>query len=134
MIMRDPTVWRSSHTRQHTDTLILGRDPEIAAMRPARLARLLANFFGLVDVPLAFGLMFLHASGRQGTWCRCSSTSAPIRPGLSTARSISTLADACPVAPEIGCAPQPAGCPATWIPCGPHGARMQAMQSSTTMR
>ena len=64
MIMRDPTVWRWSHTRHHTDTLILGRDPEIAAMRPARLARLLANFFGLADVPLAFGLMFVHASGR----------------------------------------------------------------------
>ena len=64
MIMRDPTVWRWSHTRHHTDTLILGRDPEIAAMRPARLARLLANFFGLVDVPVAFGLMFRHAAGR----------------------------------------------------------------------
>ncbi len=64
MIMRDPTVWRWSHARHHTDTLILGRDPEIAAMRPARLARLLANFFGLVDVPVAFGLMFRHASGR----------------------------------------------------------------------
>jgi fatty acid desaturase len=64
MIMRDPTVWRWSHTRHHTDTLILGRDPEIAAMRPARLARLLANFFGLVDVPVAFGLLLRHASGR----------------------------------------------------------------------
>ena len=64
MIMRDPTTWRWSHTRHHTDTLIVGRDPEIAVMRPARLARLLANFVGLVDVPLAFRLMFLHASGR----------------------------------------------------------------------
>lgn len=64
MIMRDPTVWRWSHTRHHTDTLILGRDPEIVAMRPARLARILANFFGLVDVPLAMGHMALHASGR----------------------------------------------------------------------
>jgi fatty acid desaturase len=64
MIMRDPTVWRWSHTRHHTDTLILGRDPEIAAMRPARLARLLANFVGLVDVTIAFRQMFVHASGR----------------------------------------------------------------------
>ena len=39
MIMRDPTAWRWSHTRHHTDTIIVGRDPEIAAMRPARLAR-----------------------------------------------------------------------------------------------
>jgi fatty acid desaturase len=27
MIMRDPTTWRWSHTRHHTDTLIVGRDP-----------------------------------------------------------------------------------------------------------
>ena len=36
MIMRDPTTWRWSHTRHHTDTLILGRDPEIAVMRSGR--------------------------------------------------------------------------------------------------
>jgi fatty acid desaturase len=64
MIMRDPTIWRWSHARHHTDTLIVGRDPEIAAMRPARLARLLANLLGLYDVPAAFWLMLKHASGR----------------------------------------------------------------------
>jgi fatty acid desaturase len=64
MIMRDPTTWRWSHARHHTDTLIVGRDPEIAAMRPARLARILVNFAGLADVPAAFRLMFIHASGR----------------------------------------------------------------------
>ena len=64
MIMRDPTVWRWSHTRHHTDTLLLGRDPEIQVMRPARLARLLANLVGLADVPTAFRHMFVHASGR----------------------------------------------------------------------
>ncbi|MBM7789616.1 fatty acid desaturase family protein [Tenggerimyces flavus] len=63
-IMRDPTVWRWSHARHHTDTLIVGRDPEIAAMRPARLARICANLLGLVDVPLAMRDMVLHASGR----------------------------------------------------------------------
>jgi fatty acid desaturase len=64
MIMRDPTASRWSHTRHHTDTLVLGRDPEIQAMRPARLARILANFFGLVDVPIALRAMVLHAAGR----------------------------------------------------------------------
>jgi len=64
MIMREPTVWRWSHARHHTDTLIVGRDPEIVAMRPPRLARIVANFFGLVDVPVAFWHMFLHAGGR----------------------------------------------------------------------
>jgi fatty acid desaturase len=64
LMMRDPVVWRWSHSRHHTDTLIVGRDPEIDAMRPARLARLIANLFGLVDVPIAFRDMAVHASGR----------------------------------------------------------------------
>jgi fatty acid desaturase len=64
MMMREPTVCRWTHTRHHTDTLIVGRDPEIVAMRPARLARIVANFFGLVDVPFALRDMVVHASGR----------------------------------------------------------------------
>src|ERR1700753_241022 len=64
MTMRNPVSWRWSHTRHHTDTLIVGRDPEIGVMRPARLARLLANYVGLIAVPMAFLLMFTHASGR----------------------------------------------------------------------
>jgi fatty acid desaturase len=64
MVMNDPTVWRWSHFRHHTDTLIVGRDPEIQAMRPPRLIKILLNLFGLVDVPIAFFHMFLHASGR----------------------------------------------------------------------
>jgi fatty acid desaturase len=63
-MMREPTVWRWQHTRHHTDTLIAGRDPEIGAMRPAKLARILANFFGLVDVPESLRLMVIHAAGR----------------------------------------------------------------------
>ena len=30
MMMREPEIWRWSHTRHHTDTIIVGRDPEIA--------------------------------------------------------------------------------------------------------
>jgi fatty acid desaturase len=67
MVMKDPTVWRWSHARHHTDTLILGRDPEIQVMRPARLARILANLVGLVDVPVAMRDMVLHAAGRLTT-------------------------------------------------------------------
>jgi fatty acid desaturase len=62
--MREPTIWRWQHARHHTDTLILGRDPEIDAMRPARLARLLANCLGLVEVPRQLWLMVVHSCGR----------------------------------------------------------------------
>ncbi|MDT7632844.1 MAG: hypothetical protein QOI50_4774 [Pseudonocardiales bacterium] len=64
MMMRDPTVFRWGHTRHHTDTLIVGRDPEIQVMRPARLAKLLANLFGLYDVPVALVTMVRHGAGR----------------------------------------------------------------------
>ncbi len=66
MMMRDPTVFRWSHTRHHTDTLIVGRDPEIQVMRPTRLAKVLANLFGLVDVPVALLTLARHAGGRLG--------------------------------------------------------------------
>ena len=82
MIMRDPTTWRWSHTRHHTDTLVVGRDPEIAVMRPARLARLLANLIGLVDVPVAFWLMFRHAGGRL------TADEADYVPGARTAQGL----------------------------------------------
>jgi len=34
MDLRPPTPWRWSHARHHTDTYIVGRDPEIAMSRP----------------------------------------------------------------------------------------------------
>lgn len=64
MMMRNPVTWRYSHARHHSDTLVVGRDPEIVAMRPARLSRILLNFFGLVDVPLAIVSMLRLAAGR----------------------------------------------------------------------
>ncbi|MEP7048650.1 MAG: fatty acid desaturase, partial [Ilumatobacteraceae bacterium] len=64
MIMRDPTVWRWSHARHHTDTIVVGRDPEIVTQRPPALGRIAADFLGLVSVPMAFEHMFIHASGR----------------------------------------------------------------------
>ena len=64
MLMRNPVVWRASHVRHHTDTIIVGRDPEIVAMRPPDLLRLGLNFFGLLDVWQLGRRMLLHASGR----------------------------------------------------------------------
>jgi fatty acid desaturase len=64
MTMRNPTVWRWSHTRHHTDTMIVGRDPEIVAMRPARLAKIISNLVGLYDVPMAMVGMIKHAAGK----------------------------------------------------------------------
>ena len=64
MLVRNPYVWRASHVRHHTDTIIVGRDPEIVAMRPPDLMKLCLNFLGLIDTYLLVKRMFLHASGR----------------------------------------------------------------------
>ena len=57
MILRNPVTWRWSHTRHHTDTVIVGRDPEIAVMRPPDLARLILNFFGLLELIVIKAIM-----------------------------------------------------------------------------
>jgi fatty acid desaturase len=62
MIMRNPVTWRWSHTRHHTDTVIVGRDPEIAVMRPPDLLRIALNFFGILDVWHAMSDMIRNAA------------------------------------------------------------------------
>ncbi|MEM8581549.1 MAG: fatty acid desaturase family protein [Pseudomonadota bacterium] len=37
MSLRNPNLWRWSHTRHHTETVVVGRDPEIAFPRPPSL-------------------------------------------------------------------------------------------------
>ena len=63
-MIRNPVTWRWSHARHHTDTIIVGRDPEIVAMRPPVLLRIIANFLGIVDAWNGWGRMLLNASGR----------------------------------------------------------------------
>jgi fatty acid desaturase len=50
MIMRNSATWRWSHARHHTDTYIIGRDPEIAIMRPPVFVKVLLGFVGIPDV------------------------------------------------------------------------------------
>jgi len=64
MLMRNPVTWRWSHTRHHTDTIIVGRDAEIAVMRPPDLARVVLNFVGVVDVWRSLPTLARNAAGR----------------------------------------------------------------------
>ncbi len=64
MVFRQSTVWRWSHTRHHSDTIIRGRDPEIASPRPVNKKALIMNLFGLKSVPAEFRKVLIHASGR----------------------------------------------------------------------
>ncbi len=63
LIMREPTIWRWSHTRHHTDTIIVGRDPEIVAMRPPDTLAILLNFFNILNAPRAVIGVLRHALG-----------------------------------------------------------------------
>ncbi len=64
MIFRQSTVWRWSHTRHHSDTIIRGRDPEIASPRPVNLKALVLGLFAMKSVPAELRKMLTHASGR----------------------------------------------------------------------
>lgn len=64
MVMRESAVWRWSHTRHHSDTIIVGRDPEIVVPRPPDITSLLLNFFALPVIPRYFRSILLHNSGR----------------------------------------------------------------------
>jgi fatty acid desaturase len=65
MIMREPTVWRWSHARHHTDTIIVGRDPEIAVMRPTMVLKVALSFIGVPQVWAATRSILRHAMGRM---------------------------------------------------------------------
>jgi fatty acid desaturase len=64
MVLREPAPWRWSHSRHHTDTIIVGRDPEIAAPRPPNLLAIGLNFFALWSGPLQFRKLIVHCVGR----------------------------------------------------------------------
>ena len=64
MVMRESTVWRWSHTRHHSDTIIVGRDPEIAVPRPPDIRAIILAFFNLLGYPKYFKDILRHALGR----------------------------------------------------------------------
>jgi len=64
MLLREPTAWRWSHIRHHSDTIIVGRDPEIVFPRPFARATWVANLLGLVGVPSMVKRIVRHAGGR----------------------------------------------------------------------
>lgn len=63
MMMRNPVTWRWSHTRHHTDTIIVGRDPEIVFMKPIELFRIFLNVIGILDAWHGMKTMVTNAFG-----------------------------------------------------------------------
>lgn len=64
MVMRESVVWRWSHARHHSDTIIVGRDREIALQRPSSLLKLALKFVNMPTFFLYFQAILRHAFGR----------------------------------------------------------------------
>ena len=64
MLWRGPTLWRWSHYRHHTDTIIVGRDAEIVFPRPPSLLRAVLLFTHLRAGAAMLWRLVRHAAGR----------------------------------------------------------------------
>ena len=62
-VIRNPINWRWSHARHHTDTIIVGRDPEIAWMHPVKLVLKALAFTGIVDTWASLKVLARNAAG-----------------------------------------------------------------------
>jgi Na+-transporting NADH:ubiquinone oxidoreductase subunit F len=63
MVMRESVVWRWSHTRHHSDTIIVGRDPEIQISRPPDLRTQFLSLFATGVYRSYFPSLLRHARG-----------------------------------------------------------------------
>ena len=64
MTLHEGFYWRWSHTRHHTHTLIVGKDPEIAVPRPANRLHVLLDFFYLRSGSVQIANICRNATGR----------------------------------------------------------------------
>ncbi len=64
MVFRQSTVWRWSHARHHSDTIIRGRDPEIAVPRPPIIRKIILTFFGISAAVPELKKLLKHAAGK----------------------------------------------------------------------
>ena len=63
MVMRNSCLWRWSHTRHHSDTIIVGRDPEIASPRPPSFFNQLLGSLGIPQARAYFSKLLRHVVG-----------------------------------------------------------------------
>ncbi len=64
MVLRESTVWRWSHTRHHSDTIIVGRDPEIAVPRPTDFKALILSFINIGSLRKYWTGIYAHCFGK----------------------------------------------------------------------
>jgi fatty acid desaturase len=62
-VLRRPTAWRWSHARHHTDTMIVGRDPEVAVPVPTDWTTVFGNIFALKHAWFEIGKWLRNVAG-----------------------------------------------------------------------
>jgi Na+-transporting NADH:ubiquinone oxidoreductase subunit F len=70
MMLREPTLWRWQHVRHHSNTQIVGLDPEVSIKRPPSMLVVAANYLNLVNGPKMVGKIVGHAFGRYEEYTR----------------------------------------------------------------
>jgi fatty acid desaturase len=63
MVIRNPVTWRWSHARHHTDTYIVGRDAEIAWMRPPKTLMAILALFDVIGTLRSLEILARNAAG-----------------------------------------------------------------------
>jgi Na+-transporting NADH:ubiquinone oxidoreductase subunit F len=64
MVMRESVVWRWSHSRHHSDTIIVGRDPEIQVPRPPDIRGLALSLINFGGYKTYYPSLLRHAMGK----------------------------------------------------------------------
>ena len=64
MVRRESVPWRWSHTRHHSDTTIVGWDPEIAVPRPANLQDVTLKFINVKAAAAYVRTVAVHCTGK----------------------------------------------------------------------
>ena len=70
MMLREPTLWRWQHIRHHSNTSIVGLDPEVTIRRPTSFGYIALGYFNLVNGPKMLWKILVHAAGRGETYTR----------------------------------------------------------------
>jgi Na+-transporting NADH:ubiquinone oxidoreductase subunit F len=70
MMLREPTLWRWQHVRHHSNTQIVGLDPEVSIKRPPSLVAVALNYLNLVNGPKLVAKMVGHAFGHCDEYTR----------------------------------------------------------------
>ncbi len=63
MVFREPETWRWSHARHHSDTIIVGRDAEIAGKRSVPFYKYLLELFSFAAFPAELKQWIQNAFG-----------------------------------------------------------------------